>query len=54
MSNQTTPPVLNDEKAQEEAEKNMDEALRETFPASDPISPFIPAALPKDFGDTKS
>ena len=26
---------------------NQDEALEETFPASDPVSPFIPAKLPK-------
>ena len=28
-------------KAREDA--NMDQALEETFPASDPVSPFIPA-----------
>jgi len=27
---------------------NIDEALKETFPASDPISPFIPAKSPRD------
>lgn len=27
--------------------ENQDEALEETFPASDPVSPFIPAKLPK-------
>jgi hypothetical protein len=26
--------------------KNQDEALEETFPASDPVSPFIPARMP--------
>ena len=26
------------------ADDNLDAALRETFPASDPISPFVPAA----------
>jgi hypothetical protein len=26
---------------------NQDEALEETFPASDPVSPFIPAKLPE-------
>lgn len=37
------------ESAQERTERkehesdNLDEALRETFPTSDPISPFIPA-----------
>ena len=25
---------------------NMDEALEETFPASDPVSPFVPAIPP--------
>ncbi|WP_202840824.1 hypothetical protein [Luteimonas saliphila] len=26
--------------------RNQDEALEETFPASDPVSPFIPAKRP--------
>jgi len=26
---------------------NLDEALEETFPASDPVSPFIPAKMRK-------
>lgn len=26
---------------------NLDEALEETFPASDPVSPFIPAKPPE-------
>lgn len=26
--------------------ENQDEALEETFPASDPVSPFIPAKMP--------
>lgn len=25
---------------------NQDEALEETFPASDPVSPFVPARVP--------
>jgi hypothetical protein len=25
------------------ADENLDQALKETFPASDPISPFVPA-----------
>jgi len=25
------------------ADDNLDEALEETFPASDPVSPFVPA-----------
>lgn len=28
--------------------ENQDEALEETFPASDPVSPFIPAKTPED------
>lgn len=31
--------------------RNHDEALEETFPASDPISPFIPAKPPLPGGD---
>ncbi len=30
---------------QKESE-NQDEALEETFPASDPVSPFVPAKTP--------
>lgn len=26
--------------------RNQDEALEETFPASDPVSPFVPAKRP--------
>ena len=33
------------ERKQRESE-NQDEALEETFPASDPVSPFIPAKRP--------
>ncbi len=29
-----------------EQSKKQDEALEETFPASDPVSPFIPARAP--------
>ena len=28
------------------ADDNLDEALDETFPASDPVSPFVPAVRP--------
>jgi len=28
------------------ADENQDEALEETFPASDPVSPFVPAKTP--------
>jgi len=27
--------------------ENQDEALEETFPASDPVSPFVPARKPE-------
>ncbi len=27
---------------------NLDEALEETFPASDPVSPFVPARVPEE------
>jgi hypothetical protein len=27
-------------------DQNQDEALEETFPASDPVSPFVPARAP--------
>ena len=28
--------------------ENLDEAVDETFPASDPVSPFVPAKPPRD------
>ncbi|MBN8728345.1 MAG: hypothetical protein J0H15_11685 [Xanthomonadales bacterium] len=28
--------------------ENLDDALEETFPASDPVSPFVPARKPED------
>jgi len=31
----------------EHESENQDEALEETFPASDPVSPFIPARTPE-------
>ncbi|HJU40452.1 MAG TPA: hypothetical protein VJ724_12815 [Tahibacter sp.] len=31
------------------ADENVDEALEETFPASDPISPFVPAKVPREY-----
>lgn len=33
------------QRKQRESE-NQDEALEETFPASDPVSPFVPARAP--------
>ena len=38
------PPISDPERKQHESD-NQDEALEETFPASDPVSPFIAAAL---------
>jgi hypothetical protein len=35
------------EQARRHRESNLDEALEETFPASDPVSPFMPAVPPK-------
>jgi hypothetical protein len=32
------------------ADDNLDKALKETFPASDPISPFVPA-VPREKGN---
>lgn len=34
------------QKRKEHESENQDEALEETFPASDPVSPFIPAKAP--------
>ena len=31
----------------EHESENQDQALEETFPASDPVSPFVPAKLPE-------
>jgi hypothetical protein len=45
-----TPPIpaSPDKPAKEhhKEQKRQDEALEETFPASDPVSPFIPAKAP--------
>jgi hypothetical protein len=40
-----TPAARQQRKAEES--RNQDEALEETFPASDPVSPFIPAKVPE-------
>lgn len=37
----------------DKAEEKHDEALEETFPASDPISPFVPAVRDKGAGEEK-
>ena len=34
-------------KRKQHESRNQDEALEETFPASDPVSPFVPAKVPK-------
>jgi len=38
-------PSKRQERKQHESE-NQDQALEETFPASDPVSPFVPARAP--------
>ncbi|GAA5068754.1 hypothetical protein GCM10025759_04840 [Lysobacter panacisoli] len=38
-------PVDREKRKQHESD-NHDEALEETFPASDPVSPFVPAKAP--------
>jgi hypothetical protein len=38
-------PAKRRERKEHESE-NQDQALEETFPASDPVSPFIPAKAP--------
>lgn len=35
------------EQRKKKESENQEEALEETFPASDPVSPFIPAKAPK-------
>lgn len=34
------------EKRKRHESENQDQALEETFPASDPVSPFVPAKAP--------
>ncbi len=43
--NSTLSEESSEERAQRKAKesRNIDEALEETFPASDPVSPFVPA-----------
>ena len=40
-------PDSDEQERQDRADENQDEALEETFPASDPVSPFVPAKLPE-------
>ncbi len=35
------------EERKKREDENQDEALEETFPASDPVSPFVPAKVPE-------
>ena len=47
------PPKGRETEAERQARKqreseNQDHSLEETFPASDPVSPFVPAKPPKD------
>lgn len=35
-------------KRKKKASDNLDEALQETFLTSDPVSPFVPAKMPKE------
>ena len=39
----TAPPTPAERRKRKHTDENLEEALRETFPASDPISPFVPA-----------
>ncbi|MBS7455854.1 hypothetical protein [Coralloluteibacterium stylophorae] len=48
-----TPAPGKDETEKEHCEENQDEALEETFPASDPVSPFVPAKAPGEKKDRK-
>ncbi|WP_342317317.1 hypothetical protein [Lysobacter sp. FW306-1B-D06B] len=41
------PPPDAQERRLEHTNENLDEALEETFPASDPVSPFVPALEPE-------
>ncbi|HEY4143860.1 hypothetical protein [Pinirhizobacter sp.] len=45
---QPTHPETAGEKARRKLQEsdNQDQALEETFPASDPVSPFVPAKAP--------
>lgn len=49
QKNPSGPPETAEERARRKKNEsdNHDEALDETFPASDPVSPFIPAKPPE-------
>jgi hypothetical protein len=46
----TETPEQKDRRKRKES-RNLDDALEETFPASDPVSPFIPAKPPSAHED---
>jgi len=46
----TETPEQKDRRKRKES-RNLDDALEETFPASDPVSPFIPAKPPSAHDD---
>jgi len=41
------PTPAEEQKRKRHEDRNQDEALEETFPASDPVSPFVPAKVPE-------
>jgi len=45
LKNRTHSPETHEQRARRKRKEsdNVDQALKETFPASDPISPFVPA-----------
>jgi hypothetical protein len=42
------PKTCDPEERRRHIDENQDEALEETFPASDPVAPFIPAPCPEE------
>ena len=40
-------PDADEQDRKDQVDENHDEALEETFPASDPVSPFVPARVPE-------
>lgn len=46
MTEQRESPEQRAQRKQHESE-NQDQALEETFPASDPVSPFVPPKAPR-------
>ena len=52
MESTESPAERQERKAKESA--NLDQALEETFPSSDPVSPFVPAKAPSDAPEESS